>query len=137
MLKGFEEQTHALNEYETNTLLPLMVEGFKNKVGKENAVTNKHICTSLKQMGYKVDAPRVRKIVSYIRINHLVPLLIATSKGYWISNDKQEIQDWIETMNGRIQSLVASRDAVIHEYKVMNLRDAIQPQGIQIMIPNN
>ena len=136
MLKGFEEQTHALNEYERNTLLPLMVNGFKTKVGKENAVTNKHICKSLQNMGYKVSEPRVRKIVNYIRTHHLVPLLIATSKGYWVSNDKEEVRDWLETMNGRIEALVASRDAVLHEYEVWQLRDVVKPQGVQMVIPN-
>ncbi len=137
MLKGFEKQTHALNEYEMNTLLPLMVSGFKTKVGKSNAVTNKHICSSLAEQGYDVNEPRVRKIVSFIRMNHLVPLLIATSKGYWVSTDAQEIKDWVETMNGRIDALQASRDAVISELKLMEDSKSIRPQGIQVVIPNN
>ena len=44
MLKGFEIETAELNEYELNTLMPVVARGLAAHVGKANSVTNKHIC---------------------------------------------------------------------------------------------
>ena len=117
MLKGFEEYTAPLDEYEQKVLLPLLIQGLKTKVGKENAITNPAIVSKLKEKGYKIEEPRVRKLISYIRINDLIPLLIASSKGYWISNNHKEIEDWIETAQGRINALVASSEALKRQFK--------------------
>ena len=75
MLKGFEEYTAPLDEYEQKVLLPLLIQGLKTKVGKENAITNPAIVSKLKEKGYKIEEPRVRKLISYIRINDLIHYL--------------------------------------------------------------
>ena len=49
MITNFENETHELNDYERNTLLPLLVKGLRTKVCKENDVTNKQICKALKE----------------------------------------------------------------------------------------
>ena len=41
MIKGFAEETSPLNDYELRTLLPVILEGLKNKQGKRNAVTRR------------------------------------------------------------------------------------------------
>jgi len=107
MLKGFEEQTHLLTEYEINKILPIIVSGFKKRVGKENAITNSAICKALTEYYElkKISEPRVRKIIYYIRKSNIVPRLIATSKGYWIANSKQELLDWKETILGRVNAM--------------------------------
>ena len=84
-----------------------------------------------------LNEPRVRKIINYIRTHHLVPLLIATSKGYWVSSDPKEISEWLETMQGRIDALKSSRDAVLNELKVLTKRGGVKPQGIQTVIPQS
>ena len=67
MLKGFEEYTAPLDEYEQKVLLPLLIQGLKTMVGKEN--------------------------------------------------DHKEIEDWIETAQGRINALVASSEALKRQFK--------------------
>lgn len=101
MLKGFEELTDELSEYERCVLVPLFVSGFSKKRGKENAITNKQIVSTLAPKGYKVSDVRVRKIVNHIRKNNLVEGLIATSAGYYISTDPAEVADYIESLAGR------------------------------------
>lgn len=48
MIKGFDQETQPLNDYEMGVLLPLLVRGLRTKIGRENAVTNKHIVNTLK-----------------------------------------------------------------------------------------
>jgi len=106
MITNFSEQTHELNKYELEVLQPIIVQGLKNKIGKDKAVTNKHICKALKSFGHKITDSRLRKIIHNIRANDLVPLLIATSKGYYVSNDTKEVQEYITSLQERANSIL-------------------------------
>ena len=136
MLKGFEKQTSPLSTYEKNTLLPIMVGGLKTKIGKDKAITNSEICETLTSKGYDVKEPRVRKLINHITTHHLVPLLIATSKGYWVSDSIQEVEDWIASMDSRIDSLRASKASVVKELSLLKQSKSIRPQGVQTAIPD-
>ncbi len=108
MLKGFEEQTNELSDYEKKVIVPILIRGFQNKVGKERCITNKEICNTLNtemNLQVKLNEPRIRKCIYYCRSNNLIPRLIATSKGYWIATDKQELIDWANTIQGRINAI--------------------------------
>lgn len=105
MINGFETQTEELNEHEENVLLPLMVKGLKSKIGKERAITNSQMIDGLKTMGHKVTSARIRKIIHHIRITGLVECLVASSKGYYISNDKKEMDSYIESLIQRSESI--------------------------------
>ena len=108
MLKGFEEQTNELSDYEKKVIVPILIKGFRNKVGKERCITNKEICNTLNTemtLKIKLSEPRIRKCIYYCRSNNLIPRLIATSKGYWIATDRQELIDWANTIQGRINAI--------------------------------
>lgn len=111
MLHGFENETRPLNGYEKNTLLPIIVRGLSNRTGAANAVSNGHICISLRNKGYKVTEVRIRKIINHIRIHGLVTCLIASGKGYW-AESRQEVVDYIESLKGRENAIKAVRMAL-------------------------
>ena len=48
MITNFQSETQELNEYELQTLVPVIVRGLQTKVGKENAITNKKMCEALR-----------------------------------------------------------------------------------------
>ena len=125
MLKGFEEQTHNLTDYELREILPIVVRGFNKKSGKENSITNPEICKALTEYyGLdKISEPIVRKIIYYIRQKNLVPRLIATSKGYWVATSKQELEDWKETILGRINAMQETLN-----YAVVQIEEWDKPQ---------
>ena len=120
MITNFENETHELNDYESNTLLPLLVKGLRTKVGKENAVTNKQICKALKEQGYKINDARVRKLVQYIRVNHIVNLVIATSKGYYLATTKDEVQKYIKSLTERLNAIEETKTAIIKQLQNEN-----------------
>lgn len=105
MIPTFDDQTSPLTEYEQDVLLPIMVQGLKTKIGVLNCVTNPQICKALKGKGYKVSEPRVRKIVFHIRHNNLLPKLIASSKGYWIATNKNEVELWLSSIQSRLSAM--------------------------------
>jgi len=107
MLKGFEEETHELTEYELKNIVPILVEGLNKRKGKIKAITNPVICRSLtnKYGLKKMSEPRIRKCIHFIRQKNLVPRLIASSKGYWVATSKQELEEWRDTLLGRINAM--------------------------------
>ncbi len=73
MIKGFDQQTQPLSEYEENVLLPVILQGLKTKQGKKNAVTNRTIIMRLSVAGYKIDEARCRKLINHIRTTTFYP----------------------------------------------------------------
>ncbi len=112
MINGFEEYTKPLNEHELTVFLPPIIEGLRLKVGKKRAVTNKEIIRGLYiNRGITIDGAQVRKVINYVRCNNLVPCLIATSKGYYIAETPQEVDEYIASLQARskaIQSVVCA-----------------------------
>lgn len=109
MIQGFSEQTKSLTPYESNVILPLVLQGFHSTVGKEKAITNQQICFSLKRQGYKIDNARLRKIINHIRINGMVIGLIATSEGYYIAETRKELEVYLKSLEGREGAIHAVR----------------------------
>jgi len=106
MITNFEEITKELTETEIKKVIPLMINGLKTKIGKSKVITNKEMIEGLKQFGVKTSSPRVRKLIQAIRLTGSVERLIATSKGYYISNDVNELETYIESLNQRANSIL-------------------------------
>ena len=105
--------TDPLTDYEKGTLLPIMIECLRRKRGKSKAVTNAAMRRGLLEHGYKtVSAPRVRKLINHIRVNGLVECLVASSAGYYVSDDVQEVEEYIETLKSRENAIRAMREHV-------------------------
>jgi len=106
MITNFEEITKELTDYELNTVVPAVILGLKNKIGKENAISNHKMIIGLKdKLNIKISQPRVRKIIQYIRITGKIERLMATSKGYYICNIEDELRDYIESLMQRANSI--------------------------------
>jgi hypothetical protein len=104
MLPGFDEETCNLSDYELK-LVAGFVTSFKKYVGPENTITSFQIIEKYSIHGVKISGARVRKIISYIRTEGLVPGLMASSKGYYITTDPVEMGKWIESLQGRVTKI--------------------------------
>ena len=117
MITNFEEETLELSEYEKETIVPWLIKGFSKRT-KDNPIKARDIVLSCNKVlestgsSYRITQPRLRKISNYIRTNGLLPL-IATSKGYYSSTDKQEIRDQIESLTQRANSIQRSADGLL------------------------
>ena len=110
MINGFTNETKPLSEYERDTLTPIIVRGLSIKIGKERAIKNSEICAKMRLQGYRIDNARLRKVINHIRVNALLPGVIATSEGYYIATTKEEMADYIASLE--------SRESAIHEVSV-------------------
>ena len=108
MITGFEEQTKPLTDQEREVFLPPIIKGLRVKIGKDKAVTNRDIVRGLKaNLNIKIGEARVRKMINHIRNNDIIPCLIATSKGYYIAETKDEMLDYIDSLYGRVEAIEA------------------------------
>jgi hypothetical protein len=105
MITNFEAITYELNEDEKNILVPCLVKGFHQMVGKANAFTNKQCCDKLRKLGHDINDARFRKLVHYIRVHNLVPGLIATATGYYKAADKNELELYLISLRERKRSI--------------------------------
>ena len=100
MIKGFEDYTYELTNYEKE-LVEKLIKGLSPKIGRSNAVTSTVICKSLNIVG-----PRLRKLINHIRITNQLAGLCSTSKGYFVAENLGEIDDYIISLKQRIKSQV-------------------------------
>ena len=100
MIKGFEDYTYELTNYEKE-LVKKLIKGLSPKIGRSNAVTSTVICKSLNIVG-----PRLRKLINHIRITNQLAGLCSTSKGYFVAENLGEIDDYIISLKQRIKSQV-------------------------------
>lgn len=112
MIENFEKETNPLSEYEKETLLPIMVKCLERKIGKDNAVTNRMMCTKMEEYGYDICETRVRKIINNIRLNNYVSCLVATGKGYHVAETPEEVKEYIRSLKGREDAIKAVRVAL-------------------------
>ncbi len=112
MIHGFSRQTEPLTDYERNILLPVICQGLSTKIGEDKAITNSAITKAMKGAGYQLTEARLRKIINHIRIHGMVKWLIATSKGYYIATSREEMVDYIDSLQGREDAIRAVRESM-------------------------
>lgn len=110
MITNFEEETDRLNKIEKEVLLPLFVKALSKKIGKEKQVTSSQMIDGVwTNFKIKIEGSRVRKLINYIRNTGLIPGLIATNKGYYVSDDPRELQQYIKSLEEREAAIRAIR----------------------------
>lgn len=118
MIDGFEKETQELNEYELTVLLPLIIRGLQTKIGENKAITSTLAIKKLKESGHKISGPRFRKIVNHIRVSGLIPLLLASSKGYYIAEKRSDVKRFIDSLDQRLNAITLVRDSLEYQYKM-------------------
>ncbi len=112
MIQNFIKETSELTKYEAEVLLPIIALCLQHHIGKDKAVTNRQICERMKKKGYELTETRVRKIVNRIRTNNLVECLIATSKGYYVTHNQKELENYIKSLKGREEAIRMVRESL-------------------------
>lgn len=105
-----------LNDFEL-TCLPIIVKGIGGRAkGKSNPITNLEIQKAMKNRGYgKLSDARVRKIISYIRNNNLLPLLCANSNGYFVAENLTQFNNYLETFEKRVNTQIKTLNELKHQ----------------------
>ncbi len=113
MLTLFKNITEEITSLERDTLVPLLI-SILTLSHEEKRITGNQLCIWFKAQGHNVSAPRLRKMINYIRVrNMLAPaVVIGAGNGYFITTDTGIIEDQIESIKGRMDSMNAFIDTM-------------------------
>lgn len=113
MLNGFESHTAPLKDNDIEVLVPLFVKSFKKRIGKDNAASSTEIIKAFREK-YNVELTdtKVRQVVNHIRNNALLPGLVASSRGYYVTNSEHEVRRYLQSLDSRINEIIKVRDGM-------------------------
>jgi len=118
MLKNFEKITIELSPIELE-YVEFLGQWFMHNKGKENTVKNGDIAKLIKTaFDKKIADSRVRKVLQFLRTNGL-PNIIATSNGYFYSDDIAEIEAWIISLKQREAAIRQIREKAEREVEIL------------------
>jgi len=128
MIKGFEDFTDDLSDYERDTVIDALREVLLSteRFGSSGAITNSMIKEFLEIRSIKTSAPRIRHMIHILRVSDAVPRLVATSNGYYMSNKKEELEDYKQSLDDRLRSIYQVRRAIKRQIIAMNHQQAYQ-----------
>jgi hypothetical protein len=111
MVTGFDLHTAPLTDYEKK-LVPIIIKGLYTKRSPNDAVHGAYICERVTALsGTKLTEPRLRKITNFLRSAKILPVM-ATSKGYYISFNKDEIAKQILSLEQRRDAIQSAIDGL-------------------------
>ena len=108
-----------LDQYESAVILPRVVSGFSSIAKTGHTITNAKIVALLQKEGIKTSDTRIRKVINHIRTHDLVIGLCASSEGYWVERDPAKFMEYIQSVDGRIESIQNMRNKLYQQYKKM------------------
>lgn len=113
MITLFKNITAELTDLEKHNLVPMLLEALHHS-GTGHRITSARLCIYFKNKGHNVSGPRLRKMVSYIRVTNAASpyVVVGASNGYFLTSNQQEIEDQIKSMQGRIDAMRASIDTM-------------------------
>lgn len=117
MIETFEDITAPLSEDELR-VLPFIVAGLERRTSS-NPVTSKEIVEAINRnlekyqvdKRFKMNGARLRKMVNYLRVKSVL-CVIATSEGYFTTDDPVIIEKNIRSLEERAGAIVAAAEGL-------------------------
>jgi hypothetical protein len=113
---------------ERNVLLPTLIKALKLKSNDLKHIKGRELVDWFRankdKIGYKraFNNQRLMKLTNYIRVYGLAALC-ASNDGYWITRDKKEITDMVESFKGRVasqQAAIRGLEGILAEIELEN-----------------
>ena len=102
MITGFEKYTHDITVKERE-IIPHVCSIILRS--NSNFITNNEICERLSDMNLKTTQPRIRKMIHLLHSGGHLKNLVATSDGYKLASSEVELENYIDSLKGRIEAI--------------------------------
>lgn len=116
----FNNVAEQITDFEKTTIVPMIIDALAYKT-QTNTVTSSNLSKWLTAYGYNVSDARVRKIISYISSAGIKngksedlgdKVIIASGKGYFVTDDPRVCDDQIEDLTRRVDNMVSRIDSI-------------------------
>ena len=120
MLTLFQNITEELTPFEKTSLVPLLIDVLSS-THEGNRFKGATICSYFHACRHEVSPARLRKLINYIRVMNVkkglqfdigAKVVIGASNGYFVTDDPKVIEDQIESLQGRCDSMAAVIDSL-------------------------
>ena len=102
-------------------VLPMVVELLKDHIGRSRAITNTELRQQLTDLGYQdIGQIRMRKIINHIRNNDMLICLRGCNHGYYITTDKEEIENYIKSLIDRENAINHTRQTIERQLEMLS-----------------
>lgn len=110
----------TISAYETESLLPRVINMLIQAHGSKNKISGSQIVTQLREVHkITVDEPKVRKIIRYIRTSDRIRCLVATSTGYYIAETKEDVEEYMQSLRCRMEDMGETLQSIERQYRVV------------------
>ncbi len=86
-------------------VLPLVVDILRSRTGRGHEVSSQMIISAVRRIGYHISGIEVRHIVNHIRVNAVIPCLASNGNGYHVALTREDMDDCISSLRGRVESI--------------------------------
>lgn len=86
-------------------LLPLVVDMLRKCNGRGWEMSSSMMTAAARKAGYHMRGIEVRHIVNHIRVNAIIPCLASNGKGYHVALTREDMDDCISSLRGRVESI--------------------------------
>lgn len=111
-------QLRKITPMERNIIIPFVINLLEKTNGEGKQLYAQEIVDEVNgemfafnNKPYKLHQSILRKIMNHIRINSILPV-ISGNKGYYISYDKQDVFNMVESLESRANSIQSSADGL-------------------------
>ena len=98
------EANWELTNHERFVIYPLVVQILSHRA-KEKVFSNTKIRKILSEFGEEITDTQIRKIAFNIRKTGDITLLLANNEGYFVASNIEEVNAWIATHKGKIETM--------------------------------
>lgn len=105
-INNFEKETHQITELEIE-MSNYISSRISGNIGKDSAVTSNIIRKALlNKYDKNITGSRIRKMINFIRRKKdFNGCLVASSNGYYIERNKEQIEIYIESLRQRAEAI--------------------------------
>lgn len=122
MITRFENHTAPLSATTRQEMVPHVVALLSERRGKAARITNTQIRHKLQELvggEALVAEATLRAIIHEIRIDGLVPDLVASERGYYVAVDEADLQEYLESLQERVRSIQAVRRSLFQHSRLV------------------
>lgn len=147
MVTGFETITYEPTKFELDVIMPIIKDGWRESYKKntcKEVIQRRRMVDGInhilekrgykaprRQKGqpvpYKLTGPRFRAIIHYMRVKGEFNTLelLANSRGYFLSNDTEQIAKFIKSCRERANSFLETADAMEMRLKTKQMQNYV------------
>lgn len=124
MITGFEEYTDELSALERDHIMEILKDALL-LTDKERPLNNHELKRIVQTTELNTSAPRIRHMIHVLRVTDAIPCLVANSKGYYITKDRQELENYKQSLDDRLRSIYNVRRSIKRQLKALS-QSAVQ-----------